>query len=176
MSAAKQLILKPQDLIVALKVAISAPRDLTLTVLGQELSLVVSAVHGSIRRCEHARLLSRSGGSIAPLLPALLEFTVHGARYAFPAMQGTLTRGIATSLAGPSLRQHFDQSKSMPLVWPDSLGDSYGPSLVPLHQIAVPASKQDAGLFDVLTLLDAVRAGAARERELATSLLMERLS
>lgn len=172
----KQQTLKPQDLVVALKVATNDKRDLTLTALGQELSMVVSAVHGSVSRCEQARLLSRAAGHIAPLKPALLEFTVHGARYAFPAMQGALTRGMATSLAGPSLSQHFDQTRAMPLVWPDPLGESYGPSLVPLHHVVPAASKQDQALFDVLSLLDAIRAGAARERELAVTLLVERLA
>ena len=176
MRSTKQITLKPQDLVVALKVAMSHERDLTLSVLGEELSMVVSAVHGSIIRCEHARLLTRVAGRIAPLKPALLEFTVHGARYAFPAMHGTLTRGMATSLAGPSLNQYFDQAKAMPLVWPDALGDSYGPSLLPLHHIVPAASKQDPSLFDVLSLLDAIRAGAAREREIAAGLLVERLS
>lgn len=172
----KQQALKPQDLVVALKVATNDKRDLTLTVLGQELSMVVSAVHGSIGRCEQARLLSRSAGRIAPVRPALLEFTIHGARYAFPAMQGSITRGMATSLAGPSLVGHFDQSKAMPLVWPDPFGDSYGPSLIPLHHTVPEASRRDHALFDVLSLLDAIRAGAAREREMAATLLAERLS
>ena len=176
MQPLKQQTLKPQDLVVALKVATNDSRDLSLTALGQELSMVVSAVHGSVGRCEQARLLSRAAGRISPIKPALLEFTVHGARYAFPAMQGTLTRGMATSLAGPSLRHHFDQSKAMPLVWPDPLGDSYGPSLIPLHNIVLSASRQDQALFDVLSLLDAIRAGAAREREMAADLLAERLS
>lgn len=172
----KQQTLKPQDLVVALKVATNDRRDLTLTALGEELSMVVSAVHGSISRCEQARLLSRAAGRITPMKQALLEFTIHGARYSFPAMQGTVTRGMATSLSGPSLREHFDQSKAMPLVWPDPVGDSYGPSLIPLHHTVPEASRLDPVLFDVLSLLDAIRAGAAREREMAAALLTERLS
>jgi len=176
MQSIKQQILKPQDLVVALKIATANTRELTLTTLGQELSMVVSAVHGSISRCEQARLLTRAAGPITALKPALLEFTIHGARYAFPAMQGSLTRGMPTSLAGPSLSQHFDQSKGIPLVWPDPQGDAYGTSLVPLHHTVTSASRQDPTLYEVLSLLDAIRAGAAREREMATELLSERLS
>jgi hypothetical protein len=174
--SAKQPLLKPQDLVVALKVAINGRREFLLTTLGVELGMVVSAIHGSIGRCEQARLLSRAAGGIRPIKSALLEFVIHGARYAYPAVQGSLTRGMATSLAGPSLREYFDQNKAMPPVWPDPLGESYGPSITPLHHIVPEACRLDEGLLDVLTLLDAVRAGAARERELASKLLEERLA
>lgn len=172
----KQVLLKPQDLVLALKLAVNGQREFLLATLGQELKMVVSAVHGSVGRCEQARLLSRAAGGFRPIKPALLEFAVHGARYAFPAVQGTLTRGMATSLAGPSLREHFDQGKAMPLVWPDSLGNAYGPSLAPLHHTVPEACRLDEKLFDVLTLIDAIRAGAAREREMASALLVERIS
>lgn len=172
----KQPLLKPQDLVVALKVAVNGRREFLLTTLGTELGMVVSAIHGCIGRCEQARLLSRAAGGIRPIRPALLEFVIHGARYAYPAVQGALTRGMATSIAGPSLREYFNQNKAMPPVWPDPHGESYGPSLIPLHHIVPGACRHDEALLDVLTLLDAVRAGAARERELASKLLEERLT
>jgi hypothetical protein len=172
----KQLALKPQDLVVALKVAVNGARDFGLVALGQELGMALSAVHGAVGRCEQARLLSRADRSIKALTPSLLEFAVHGARYAFPPVHGGLSRGMPTSLAGPSLRERFDQTKAMCPVWPDALGDAYGPSLVPLHHTVPQACRLDPKLFDVLTLIDAVRAGAVREREIAAALLVERLS
>jgi len=172
----KQVVLKPQDFVLALKLAVNEERDFLLSTLGQELGMVVSAVHGCIIRCEQARLLSRAAGSIRPIKPALLEFSLHGARYAFPAAQGTLTRGIGTSIAGPSLRGHFDQSKALPPVWPDPIGDEYGPSIAPLHHLVPQAARTDTRLLDVLTLVDALRIGAAREREMASAFLEERLA
>jgi len=55
-------------------------------------------------------------------------------------------------------------------------GDAYGPSLVPLHYTVPAACRTDEKLFDVLSLLDAMRIGAARERELGSSILEERLA
>ncbi|SHN00304.1 hypothetical protein SAMN02787076_02850 [Rhizobacter sp. OV335] len=86
-----------------------------------------------------------------------------------------MSRGMPTAIAGPSLRQHFDLSNAVLPVWPDAQGDTYGPSLTPLHHTAPTASRLDEKLFDVLTLLDALRIGAARERELASTMLLERL-
>lgn len=171
----KQMALKPQDLLVALKVCVNGDREFLLASLGQELLMAVSAVHGSIRRCEQAQLLSRASGSIRAVRPYLAEFVVHGARFAFPGMQGPMSRGMPTAIAGPSLRQHFDLSNAVLPVWPDAQGDTYGPSLTPLHHTAAAASRLDEKLFDVLTLLDALRIGAARERELASTMLLERL-
>jgi DNA-binding MarR family transcriptional regulator len=172
----RQLVLKPQDFLVAIKLAVNIRRDFLLATLGQELGMVISAVHGCVRRCEQARLVSRSSGEMRAVRSSILEFALHGARYAFPAIQGTLTRGMATSIAGPSLRDHFDQNKALPPVWPDSSGDAYGPSITALHHTVPMASRQDEKLFDVLTLIDALRIGAAREREMAAEILKERLS
>ena len=172
----RQLVLKPQDLLVAIKLAVNLRRDFLLATLGQELGMVISAVHGCVRRCELARLISRSSGEMRAVKSTILEFALHGARYAYPAVQGTLARGMGTSIAGPSLRDHFDQTKAPPPVWPDSSGNAYGPSITPLHHTVPMASRLDEKLFDVLTLIDALRVGAAREREMATELLKERLS
>lgn len=172
----KQLVLKPQDLLVALKIAVNRGREFTLTELATELYMAVSVVHGSIRRNEQARLISRSAGSIRAIRSALKEFAIHGAKYAFPAVLGPLARGVPTAIAGPVLRMHFEQADSLPPVWPDPEGSGYGPSVTPLYPTAMAACKIDNSLFEVLTLLDALRVGAAREQELAANQLEERLA
>ncbi|OIQ94821.1 hypothetical protein GALL_231760 [mine drainage metagenome] len=169
--ALKQAVLKPQDLVVALKVALNDSQDFRLTTLSDELGLVVSAVHGCVVRCVQARLLSRASGEISPIKPSILEFAVHGARYAFPPVLGPISRGLATSTFGPSLAEYFDQGSGMPMVWPDASGDAYGPSIAPLHPCVPGASRSDVRLYDALALFDAIRAGAAREREMASKIL-----
>ena len=172
----KQLVLKPQDLLLALKIAVNRTREFTLSELGQELNMALSVVHGSIRRNEQARLISRSAGSIRVIRSSLKEFTIHGAKYAFPAVLGPLARGVPTAIAGPVLRTHFEQADSLPPVWPDPAGDGYGPGVTPLYPAAIAASKIDNSLFEVLTLLDALRVGAAREQALAAKQLEDRLA
>lgn len=172
----KQLVLKPQDLLLALKIAVNRRREFTLIELGNELHMAVSVVHGSIRRNEQARLLNRSAGSIRAMRSSLKEFAIHGAKYAFPAILGPLTRGVPTAIAGPVLKVHFEQVNSLPPVWPDPDGSEYGPSVTPLYPTVMAACRRDNSLFEVLTLLDALRVGAAREQELAASELEERLA
>jgi len=175
MVSAKQLVLKPQDFVVALKLAVNAQREFRLIDLSRELRMALSAVHGSIERCERARLISRSAGSIRAVRFAVKEFAIHGVKYAFPGVLGTHSRGIPTAIAGPTLRRHFDDADSLAPVWPDPAGSAFGPSLSPLHPSVPAACELDDRLFDVMTLLDALRVGAARERELALVRLEELL-
>lgn len=172
----KQLSLKPQDLVVAIKIVVNRNRNFTLSELAMELNMAVSAVHGSIKRNEQARLISRSSGSIRAIRSAVHEFVVHGAKYAFPGTLGPLARGVPTAVAGPTLREKFELVDSLPPVWPDPEGSGYGPSVTPLSLMVPKACKQDQLLFEALTLLDALRIGAAREQEMALPYLQELLA
>lgn len=171
----KQLALKPQDLVVTIKIAVNRERDMLLTELAAELCMALSVVHGCIRRSEQARLLSRSAGSVRANRSSLKEFLLFGAKYSFPGHLGASTKGLATAIGAPSLREYFDQTRVIPPVWPSAEGDSWGPSLTPLHQTVPEAAKKDLLLYDLLSLFDAIRIGAARERELAATAIEERL-
>lgn len=170
-----QIVLRPQDLVVALKLAANPRRDFLLAELAQSMDMALSSVHAALSRAEKARLVSRASGSPRAQKVAVLEFAVHGARYAFPGQLGGLTRGLATAIGGPSLREHFELSLETP-VWPDPTGPSRGTGLPPLYAGAPSAARSDPLLYDLLTLVDAIRIGAARERQMAADTLAERLS
>lgn len=172
----KQTVLKPQDLVVAVKLAANRGREFVLATLADELGMAISAVHGSIRRAEYARLLTRSGGSVRAIRGALKEFLIYGAKYAFPATLGPTGRGKPTSVGAPALLEFFDQSKVLPPVWPDASGEVWGPTVIPLHSSVPSAATKDQEFYDLLALLDAIRIGAARERELAISAIEAKLS
>ncbi|WP_143763005.1 MarR family transcriptional regulator [Ramlibacter tataouinensis] len=126
----------------------------------------LSVVHGCIQRAELAKLVSRASGSIRPLRPAVKEFVIHGAKYAFPAQLGSSTRGVPTAIGAPVLASHFEKVE-VPPVWPSPMGTHWGVSVPPLHSAVLSAIEQDNPLYDALSLLDALRVGAAREREIA---------
>jgi hypothetical protein len=168
-----QSTLKPQDLLVALKLAVNPERDFLLVQLSVELGMPLSVVHGCIKRAEIARLISRSSGSMRALRQAVREFVIHGAKYAFPAQLGAPTRGVPTAIGAPVLAIHFEKSE-MPPVWPSPEGTNWGLALPPLHPAVLKAIENDHALYDVLALLDALRVGAARERELAANELASR--
>lgn len=174
-NSTKQPTLKPHDLFVALKVAVNPERAPLLTTLATELSMALSVVHGSVTRAEQARLLSRSSGSLRAVPGALREFLSFGAKYAYPGVLGTLTRGMPTAISSPALRDRFHTTGAAQAVWPHPSGEAFGLALPPLHGSVPAACAEDAKLYEILSLFDAIRVGAARERELAVNAIAERL-
>lgn len=171
----KQPALKSQDVVVALKIALSADAAPTFSQLGRMLRMSASEVHGAAQRAITSRLLDQASGSLRANKSSLHEFLLHGVRYAFPAVEGPVTRGMPTGVSAPALRAHFEQSNAMPLVWPDAHGQERGQSICPLYPTVPAACQEDAQLYEALAALDAVRGGAARERELAAKLLARML-
>jgi hypothetical protein len=106
---------------------------------------------------------------------SLLEFLVHGIRYAFPAEIGPPTRGIPTSYAAPPLSKTIADAGDLPPVWPFPDGKVRGYSFVPLHKNVPKAALADERLYELLALVDALRNGQARERKLASQELTRRL-
>lgn len=98
---------------------------------------------------------------------SLREFLIHGLKYAFPAAVGTITRGMPTGLSAAPFRNQFTSTEHMPSVWPDAKGTVQGISLLPLYPSIPAAAKLDSKLYQTLVLIDILRTGAARERELA---------
>lgn len=87
-----------------------------------------------------------------------------------------MTRGLPTSYAAAPLRQHFAKSNEAPPVYkPEPEGTVRGEELAPLYRSVPKAARQDEQLYELLVLVDAVRSGRARERELAVKELRSRL-
>ena len=107
------------------------------------------------------------------LKPQLREFVLSGAKYAFPAVRGTLTRGVPTAYAAAPLNSVIAPSTDPVPVWPHKSGTVRGVSLAPLYPTVPEAALRDENLYAVLALFDAVRSGQARERNTAQKNLAE---
>jgi len=96
----------------------------------------------------------------------LAEFAVHGAKYAFPASRLPVSIGVPTSHSAPAFAGVFAPG-SDDWVWPHPNGTARGQGLEPLHPSVPFAAMQDAKLYEMLALFDALRVGRARERGMA---------
>jgi hypothetical protein len=77
--------LKPQDLLVLLKRAANPNQSWTYASMGQALGLSASQVYRSVQRVTEARLAVIKGRGDWDVVPeALVEFAIHGVRYAEP--------------------------------------------------------------------------------------------
>jgi len=173
--ATQQIALKPQDLFVLL--ALSARDSQTMATyaeLAAQTGLASSAVHSALKRSATAGLVRYQDRQPVLLKPQLLEFIVSGAKYAFPAVHGRVTRGVPTAYAAAPLNSVIAPSVDPPPVWPHKNGNVRGVSLMPLYPTAPDAALRNRKLYALLALFDAVRSGQARERNLAQRMLEER--
>jgi len=168
------MALKPQDVLVLLKWALYPARKWTVRAMAKEVGLSPGETFSCTRRLVQSRLLGETGedGTLSPLRQNVVEFLVHGLRYSFPPERGGLTRGVPTAHGAPVLRKHFSLARGAQLpVWPDAQGKVRGEALAPIYDSAVRAAAGDDSMYAALALIDAIRAGNARERELAAVLL-----
>lgn len=166
--------LKPQDVVVVLKLASQQASAWSYPKLAVDLAMSASEVHSSVKRATRAGLLQDTDRH-APNKKAVLEFLVHGLKYVFPAEHGRLTRGMPTAHAASPLREQFAANDEPPPVWPDPEGTVRGEEFEPLYRSVPQAARNDARLYELLALVDAIRGGRARERELAVKELRSRL-
>ena len=170
------MILKPQDVVVLLKLVALGDRAWTFQGLAVELSISQSEVHAAVRRAVTARLMTEAAsGAGRPVRAALLEFLVHGVKYAFAPERGQLTRGVPTGYAAPPLDKVIAGSSEPPPVWPYAEGKVRGYAFAPLYRTVPEAALRDPALYELLALVDAIRDGRARERNLARQALEKRL-
>ena len=132
-----------------------------------------SEVHAGIKRAVAAHLMDSHRGR--PLKTSLEEFLIHGVKYAFAPGHGGLTRGVPTGYAAPPLNDRISQPTEPPPVWPDPEGDTRGYEFSPLYKSVPKAALKDKILYELLVIVDAIRDGKAREREIAIKELKRRL-
>lgn len=161
--------MKPQDIVVVLKLLVTYGRHVPYADLAKELHLSTSEVHAAIQRSQKVGLLSPDTHTV--IIAALEEFLVHGLRYVFPVEPGIMTRGMATGSGATPMADEFSSDSAEIPVWPDPEGTLRGVSLTPLYRAVPAAAKEDARLYRLLAIVDSLRSGRARERKLAEELL-----
>lgn len=154
-----------QDVLVLAKLVSYGGRRPPMARMAADLDLSPSQVHASLKRLERSGLVVPQTN--VPHLRAVEEFLLHGVKYAFPAFRGEATRGIPTAYAAPPLGRQIADSGELPPVWPDAEGDVRGLTFEPLHRAVPAAARKDPVLYELLALVDALREGRVRERQIA---------
>src|SRR5476649_2754979 len=165
-------VLRPPDVPVAIYMALFANKS--FSDVAHYLDISPSSAFRGANRLIYSGLAREVEGERRINVEALLEFLLHGVRYAFPARKGMPKRGIATAHAAPMLRHDLDTGTD-PVVWPYARGNVVGAALQPLIPSAPELPVRCPPVYDLLTLIDALRIGNARDREVASQLLRDRL-
>lgn len=166
----KQRALKPVDIVVGLQLMLIP--GATFKNLAASIGLSTGEAFNSVRRLGESKLLQPT--ERRPVQEILVRFLIAGVPYSFPPVFGPTVRGIPTALSGPLLRDRVESSE--PMVWAHPDGDVRGRELVPLYRGASELPAKNSALYGLLTLVDALRVGQSRERQLAEEVLRERLT
>jgi len=165
--------LKPQDIVVCLKLATWPDDNWRYETLAFSLGLSVSETHAAIKRLRWARLLD--GTSKRPLRRNLLEMLNSGIKYFYTAQSGGQVTGLPTAFSASPLIEHLAKPDFPLFVWPYAEGTTYGIALQPLYRTVPMAALQDKQLYELLALTDAMRIHAPRSTILTMELLRERI-
>jgi hypothetical protein len=104
---------------------------------------------------------------------ALNEFLIRGVGYTFPQQPRALVRGMPTAHSAEPLNKIIQATDKY--VWPYTKGLDRDQAIESLYPTLVAASLKDNGLYELLTLIDAIREGRVREKEMATRELEKRI-
>lgn len=172
-------MVKTQDILVLLKIAASMS-DLRQADVATAVGLSQAEVNNALKRAHNAGFWA-SAPSRSPLMPdrvrrsALLEYLVHGLKYACPGHMTAATRGMPTAWGTRVGQEGMLKNSSDAPVWPCAEGLVRGPGLKPIYATVPYAAGQDPTLYDLLALVDVIRVGRVRDIELASAQLKRRL-
>jgi hypothetical protein len=161
--------MRPQDVVVLLKVLLLEGTQWQGKDLASSLFLSAAEISFSLKRCHYARLLDSTGRRVARR--TFTEFLLYGLAVVFPTQPGAQARGLPTAHSAAPLSHQILADQVY--VWPNAEGEYWGTAITPLYAKVPNAARADAQLYELLALVDALRVGRARERQLAGNLLRD---
>ena len=151
--------MRPQDIVVLLKILCKGDQSWMNKDLAYELFLSQSEISESLNRNKIAGLISTDGKKVHR--QSLFEFIQYGLHYVFPVVPEGPSNGIATAHSHPVMQDQFTGNQVF--VWPDMEGKDFGSRIEPLYKDVVRAVKIDNKLYTLLALIDVLRVGRVRE-------------
>lgn len=164
--------MRPQDLAVLLKIVSLKGAPWRTTDLAAQLYLSQSEISQALNSNRQAGLLDNSKKVVHR--QSLMEFLLHGVKYVYYQRPGPIVRGMPTAHSAPPL-SNLIQSNGDIYVWPDEEGTVRGETIEPLYPKIPKAAKADQNFYELLSLVDAIRVGRARELKIASEELQKRV-
>jgi hypothetical protein len=167
-------MLSSTDIYIVAGVISSDRGSWTLRGLAATLHVEHTLVHRALKRAEIAGLYTTNTRRVH--LANFEELMIHAARFIAPGRLGELVPGVPAAWAAEPISEFIHQAQSeLPPVWPYALGALRGQALEPLHPAAVQASQDVPELARLLSIIDSLRAGDVRVREVAATALRDTL-
>lgn len=102
------------------------------------------------------------------------DFIQFGLKYVFPALPGTVDRGIPAAISVSSFKEQI--SSSIDVVWAHPEGETSGITIPPLYPKLPKACLEWQELYQFVSILDVIRMNQGRrEMDVAIQLLESQL-
>ncbi|HTM66045.1 MAG TPA: hypothetical protein VL093_06985 [Flavipsychrobacter sp.] len=163
--------MRPQDVVVLLKIISANRKSWMNKELAAELYLSTAEISNSLQRNAISGLFDADHKKIR--LQSFTEFLIYGLPYIFPQTPGGMAKGMPTGHSHEYFKEKIVDSEIY--VWPDVESGYRGLSVQPLYPGAVNAAKMDSKLYLYLALIDVIRMGKVREKELAIEKLKQEI-
>jgi hypothetical protein len=160
------VLLRPADVYVLAGFAVLDEPEWTYRDLAARLRVPHPLVQRALQRAGEADLYSRSRRSVHRA--NFEEFILYGLRFLAPARLGPVVAGIPAAWAAPPMSRLIHETGDLPPVWPTAHGHVRGHELLPLHPSAVEAVEAFPDLGELLAVIDSIRAGDVRVRQVAS--------
>ena len=164
--------MRPQDIVVLLKILAYGKSPWTLAEMSKALHISLSEVSNTLERNRIAGLINQSKRTVNIL--ALRDFLVYGLKYVFPPQIGTSVRGILTAHSASPIKDHITMGNDN-YVWPYYKGSKRGFSIAPLYEKIPKFVESDPQLYEYLVIVDTLRVGKTREIEIAIKELDQKI-
>lgn len=160
-----------RDIVVLAHLA-SAPGGRTVRHLAEELEMPSASVHRSLKTLQEAGLYFHERGVIAR--KSAHELLAIGMKYMFPPRILGEGRGVPTAWSASPIDEQFIGANST-YVWPHLESKSIGLRVTPLDPRVPELALANPALGELLALIDVVRIGGVRERQVASELIATRV-
>lgn len=161
--------MRPQDVVILLKIILFRDNNWFLKDISKQLRISGSEVSESVNRSSIGGLLEDDKRTVRK--EQFLEFLVYGLKFVFPAVEGKLARGLATAYSAPILSNDFVVDNEY--IWPAKGFSTKGISVKPLYRTVPNVCIKDQELYDLLSLVDALRIG--KREEVVVELLAKKI-
>lgn len=173
--ASKDLFhLRPQDVLVLLKLIVWKKKTWRQIDLAQSLGLSQAEIANALERLRRSRLVDDSKRKVQRL--AATEFLIHAMKYFAPGELGSPARGMPTAHSAKPLSQKLSTTEEHQVIWPHAEGTTRGSTLRPIYASAPDAALRDQELYEWLSLIDSLRIGKSRGVALAEREIRKRLA
>ena len=163
--------MNPQDFIIALFLALEE-KPILQKDIADRLKISRSAVSYAIKRLGKLKIINLDNQQV--MVHSLLDFVQYAIHFIYPTDIGPKVKGIPTAVSGPILDQLITTEETY--VWKSEKGTAIGQEVQPLYERVPEFINYESQLYQVLSLIDAVRIGNSREKNIANKELKKILT